>query len=140
MLHSNSFLYSPCLNNNNDRLQEAIKYYDLALKYGHDEFVVKFRRGILYMKLGELEKASLDLEYAIKLKPSNEATKAALNEIQNLQNKTRLENEIKLLALINQAKETELKSSIKEIESLQGIKLSYQKTIEINQNRISQLK
>jgi chromosome segregation ATPase len=42
--------------------------------------------------------------------------------------------------MINQAKNTELKSCIKDIEVLENINLSYQKTIEVNQNRIKELK
>src|SRR5207253_2711176 len=80
---------------------------------GYDEFWVRFHRGTLYLKIGELEKAATELEQAIKLKPSDEATEAALKEIENLQTKRRLERIDKMVL-----DEKDYANAITEIEDL----------------------
>jgi MoaA/NifB/PqqE/SkfB family radical SAM enzyme len=66
--------------------KEALKYYDLALKKGMEEFWVRYNRGSLYLALGEYEKAHTDLSRAIELKPDHEGVRTVMGQLNELEN------------------------------------------------------
>jgi glycosyltransferase involved in cell wall biosynthesis/SAM-dependent methyltransferase len=152
-----NYLLGFCLQSLNKEPQKSLAFYDLALKYGYDEYWVKYHRGILYMKLGELQKASLDLERALALKPWDDGAHLVLKETKqkilendgqeksqniNLGHQKTIEekdNQIIQLTETSKASETELKRVIKEVDTLQNIALGHQKTIESNQKSIDVL-
>jgi glycosyltransferase involved in cell wall biosynthesis/SAM-dependent methyltransferase len=110
-----NYLLGFCLQSLNKEPQKSLAFYDLALKYGYDEYWVKYHRGILYMKLGELQKASLDLERALALKPWDDGAHLVLKETKQ-----------KILENDGQ-------------EKSQNINLGHQKTIEEKDNQIIQI-
>jgi glycosyltransferase involved in cell wall biosynthesis/SAM-dependent methyltransferase len=152
-----NYLLGFCAQTLNKDSKKSLAHYDLALKYGYDEFWVKYHRGILYMKLGELQKASLDLERALALKPWDDGTKLVLKEIERkrLENEKRDEsqntklglektmeekdNQIMQVSESNKAVDNQLKQAIKEVDTLQDINLGLQKTIEEKDNQIMQV-
>ena len=146
-----------CLQTLNKDPQKSLAHYDLALKYGYDEFWVKYHRGILYMRLGELQKASLDLERALALKPWDDGTKLVLkqteqkipgNEQQDKSQSVNLghlktieekDNQIMQLNESNKAIDDQLGQAMEEVDKLQSINLGHRKTIEGNQKSIGVL-
>ena len=64
------YYYAFCLHQSNLNTQTALFYYDRALKFGFDEFWVRYNRGHLYMRLGNNELAKYDLKKALELKPN----------------------------------------------------------------------
>lgn len=69
------FLIAYCLHCANIDLKRALDNYNLALENGHDEFWVTYNRGALYMELGDIDAARLDLNRAASLHPSHEGAK-----------------------------------------------------------------
>jgi glycosyltransferase involved in cell wall biosynthesis len=61
--------------------EEALHRYDLALEHGFDEFWVRYNRGSLHAKLGNLEQARADLKRALELKPDHEGAKQMLAQL-----------------------------------------------------------
>jgi glycosyltransferase involved in cell wall biosynthesis/SAM-dependent methyltransferase len=137
--------------------QKSLAHYDFALKHGYDEFWVKYHRGLLHMKMGELQQASLDLVRALELKPWDEDTKLVLKEIEHKgfenvieeksQNTTlghqkiieEKDNQIRQLNESKKDLETELKRVINEVDTLRNTNLGHQRTIESNQKSIEVL-
>ncbi len=67
----------------NENLERSLKYYDLALKHGFDEFWIVYNRGQLYLTLGKRDLAMQDLERALFLKPEDEHVIKILNNLKN---------------------------------------------------------
>ncbi len=51
------------------KMQEAIKFYNMAISYDKDFFEAYMGLSIVYKELGDYEKALQFIQYAIKLKP-----------------------------------------------------------------------
>jgi glycosyltransferase involved in cell wall biosynthesis/ubiquinone/menaquinone biosynthesis C-methylase UbiE len=160
-----NYFFAFCLHMLNKDLQKSLENYELALKYGFDEFWVRFQRGNLYMKLGDLGKARLDLEGALSLRPWDDSTSRALREIKPkiLENENEDESQldelnkadaddqleqairekdsqIMKLSESSRGLETELMRFANEVHALQSINLEHQKTIEEKNSQIMQLR
>jgi tetratricopeptide (TPR) repeat protein len=70
-----NYLIAYCLHSSNIDFKRALDNYDLALENGFDEFWVLYNRGALYMQLGDIEAARIDLDRAVSLDPSHEGAK-----------------------------------------------------------------
>lgn len=65
-----------CLQGLNTDYSRALNYYNLALEKGFKTFWLFYNRGLLYIQLGDLEAARIDLDQAVSLNPSHrEATR-----------------------------------------------------------------
>lgn len=73
------------LQSKREMLDKSLKYYDLAMKHGFDEFWIRYNRGQLYVMLGSTDLAIIDLEQALTLHPNNENVLALLNNLKNKQ-------------------------------------------------------
>lgn len=62
-------------------LNDAMAYYDLALKNGFSEFWTRYNRGFLKIALRELESARVDFEIALKINPSHEGIRSIIEKI-----------------------------------------------------------
>jgi tetratricopeptide (TPR) repeat protein len=69
------FLIAYCLHAANIDLQRGLDNYNLALENGYDEFWVVYNRGVLYMELGDIDLARMDLDRAVSLNPNHEGAK-----------------------------------------------------------------
>jgi tetratricopeptide (TPR) repeat protein len=79
-----NYLMAFCLHQLNKDLDQAVSYYNLALEYGFDEFWVRYMRGTLLRKLGDLERAYADLNRAVILKPEHESAREMLHSVEAL--------------------------------------------------------
>ncbi|MDQ6862358.1 MAG: tetratricopeptide repeat protein [Thermoproteota archaeon] len=70
-----NYLNAYCLHSLGIDLNNALDNYNLALEKGYDEFWVLYNRGVLYMELGNIEAARIDLDRASALDPSHEGAK-----------------------------------------------------------------
>ena len=70
-----NYLIAYCLHSSSIDLKRALDNYDLALENGFEEFWVRYNRGALYMELGDLKAARIDLDRAVSLDPSHEGAK-----------------------------------------------------------------
>ena len=70
-----NYLIAYCLHSSSIDLKRALDNYNLALENGHNEFWVLYNRGALYMQLGDIEAARIDLDRATSLDPSHEGAK-----------------------------------------------------------------
>lgn len=77
-----NYLFAYCLHCSNTDYVTSLRHYDLALKYGFEEFWVLYARGSLYRKVGDIEAACSDLKRAISLDPFHEGPKSVLDEIE----------------------------------------------------------
>jgi tetratricopeptide (TPR) repeat protein len=71
----NNYLIAYCLHSSGTDLKRALDNYDLALEKGFDEFWVYFNRGALYMELGDIEAARVDLDRAATIDPNHEGAR-----------------------------------------------------------------
>lgn len=62
----------------------SLEHYTLALKHGFDEFWIRYNRGQLYVTLGNIDLAIVDLERALMLHPSDENIPQLLNNLRNI--------------------------------------------------------
>jgi tetratricopeptide (TPR) repeat protein len=70
-----NYLIAYCLQSSSIDFKRALDNYNLALENGHNEFWVHYNRGALYMQLGDIEAARIDLDRATSLDPSHEGAK-----------------------------------------------------------------
>lgn len=75
------YLTAFCLHNSHSRLQEALRRYDLALKYGFHEFCVRYNRGALHAQMGKFEDARADLLRATLLRPDHAGARQILQQL-----------------------------------------------------------
>lgn len=73
-----------CLDRVGEAYYTAVKYYDKAFRYGYEELLVRYNRGLLYKKLGNTKKASFDLQRALELDPKNDNTLNLLKEMEKI--------------------------------------------------------
>jgi tetratricopeptide (TPR) repeat protein len=78
-----NYLAAFCLHNLQVNLQEALRRYGLALEQGYDEFSVRYHRGLLHVKMGNVEQARIDLMRAVELKPDNEGVREILKQLES---------------------------------------------------------
>jgi len=74
------YMYAYSLHAEN-RYDEAVKYYSLALKKGFSEFWVRYNRGSAYAELGNYGSALEDLQKAAQLDPKHEGVAFVLKNI-----------------------------------------------------------
>ncbi len=79
-----SYAYSLHMEGNKE---EALKYYDLALKKGFEEFWLCYNRGSLYLTMGNYKKAHADLTRAVQLKPDHEGARIVMQQLSELERK-----------------------------------------------------
>jgi tetratricopeptide (TPR) repeat protein len=77
-----NYYYAFCLHRKKIDLNEALRYYDVALKNGFNEFWVRYNRGSLLAEAGDKQAAVADLERALALNPQNKAVQDLLIAIQ----------------------------------------------------------
>jgi tetratricopeptide (TPR) repeat protein len=75
------YLTAYCLHMSNIDLTRALHNYNLALEEGFPEFWVFFNRGDLYMRLGDIEAARIDLDRAVALDPKHEGAKQLRDDL-----------------------------------------------------------
>jgi FkbM family methyltransferase len=73
-----NYLFAFCLHIQNKDLELAMKHYDLALAQSCDYFWIRYNRGSLYAKLGNIEAARIDLERALEMRPNDPAIRLML--------------------------------------------------------------
>lgn len=61
--------------------RQAIKHYSIALDRGFSEFYIRYNRGSLLSRIGELEEANKDILTALELKPDHRGAKCVLEGI-----------------------------------------------------------
>ena len=76
-----NYFFAYCLHQLKIDDELALHHYDLALKYGFQEFWVLYARGTLYLYKGDIEAASCDLKRAMLLNPLHEGPKRMLEQI-----------------------------------------------------------
>ena len=76
-----NYLAAFILQQSQSRLADALSRYNLALKYGFDEFWVRYNRGALHAQMGNPDQAMVDLMRAVELKPDHEGVKQMLKQI-----------------------------------------------------------
>jgi tetratricopeptide (TPR) repeat protein len=76
-----NYLMAFCLHMQSKDLARALLHYSLALEQAYDEFAVRYHRGLLHVKMGNVEQARIDLMRAVELKPDNEGARQALQQL-----------------------------------------------------------
>jgi tetratricopeptide (TPR) repeat protein len=61
--------------------RQAIKHYSIALDRGFSEFYIRYNRGSLLSRIGELEEANKDILIALELRPDHRGAKGVLERI-----------------------------------------------------------
>lgn len=80
-----NYLYAYSLHQQSKDLHESLNHYNNALKYGFNEFWVRYQRGLLQATFGRTNLAIKDLKLAYDLNPSDDV-KRALSEINKKSN------------------------------------------------------
>lgn len=78
-----NYLFAYCLHQLKIDYDLGLRHYDLALKYGFQEFWVRYARGTLYLQAGDIDAASSDLKRAMLLNPIHDGPKRMLEQIAN---------------------------------------------------------
>lgn len=76
-----NYLAGFCLHMTGKNLREALRYYNLALDLGFDEFWIRYNRGSLYLRLGDTSAAKADLQRAMELCPQHPGPKVLLENL-----------------------------------------------------------
>jgi FkbM family methyltransferase len=78
-----NYYYAFCLHMLKVDHDRALRYYNIALQYGFDEYWVKYNRGSLLEHLGDLNGAIEDIKRALELKPGDIGATSILRSIQS---------------------------------------------------------
>jgi FkbM family methyltransferase len=76
-----NYLFAFLLHIQNKDLERAMKHYDLALAQGCDYFWIRYNRGSLHAKLGNIEQATIDLIRATELNPAHHGAQEVLRQL-----------------------------------------------------------
>jgi ABC-2 type transport system ATP-binding protein len=79
-----NYFFAYCLHQLKIDYGLGLHHYDLALKYGFQEFWVRYARGSMYLQGGDIEAASSDLKRAMMLNPLHDGPKRMLENIANV--------------------------------------------------------
>lgn len=77
------YLLAFILQSKKQNSEKALEYYTRALKHGFSEFWVRYNRGLLYLTLGNIDLATIDLKRALELNPDDKTTLQLLNNLKN---------------------------------------------------------